>query len=185
MLFNVWILKNAVYRASGAVSKTFLRCSLQLFCINEKLKKNCLINFWKHHATSCDGDVTCVSGCCKNNPCQNGGTCTEICEPTSVRYNCSCPAKFIGRHCEKRKSCQAYKAAGEKSSGLYTESLMTAINPSKCSATLTLNPGLHGTWSSRSAYQRKTFLGQVLQMVHYILYITDTSLLEISPETKL
>ena len=120
MLFNVWILKNAVYRASGAVSKTFLRCSLQLFCINEKLKKNCLINFWKHHATSCDGDVTCVSGCCKNNPCQNGGTCTEICEPTNVRYNCSCPTKFIGRHCEKRKSCQAYKAAGEKSSGLYT-----------------------------------------------------------------
>ena len=26
-----------------------------------------------------------------------------------------------------------------------TQSLMTAINPSKCSATLTLNPGLHGT----------------------------------------
>ena len=26
-----------------------------------------------------------------------------------------------------------------------TQSLMTAINPSKCSVTLTLNPGLHGT----------------------------------------
>ena len=26
-----------------------------------------------------------------------------------------------------------------------TQSLMTAINPSKCSATLTLNLGLHGT----------------------------------------
>ena len=61
-----------------------------------------------------------MNGCCKNNPCQNGGICTEICEPTSVRYNCSCPAKFIGRHCEKRKSCQSYKAAGETSSGLYT-----------------------------------------------------------------
>ena len=70
--------------------------------------------------TSC-GDVTCVNGCCKNNPCQNGGKCTEICEPTSVRYNCSCSQKFIGRHCEfERKSCQAYKAAGERSSGLYT-----------------------------------------------------------------
>ena len=29
--------------------------------------------------------------------------------------------KFFGRHCEfERKSCQAYKAAGERSSGLYT-----------------------------------------------------------------
>ncbi|KAM7432473.1 hypothetical protein ABFA07_017110 [Porites harrisoni] len=75
----------------------------------------------KHHAKSCDGDVTCVNGCCKKNPCQNGGACTEICEPTSVRYNCSCPEKFIGRHCEfERKSCQVYKAAGERSSGLYT-----------------------------------------------------------------
>ena len=27
----------------------------------------------------------------------------------------------------------------------YTQSLMTAINPSKCSVTLPLNPGLHGT----------------------------------------
>ena len=71
--------------------------------------------------TPCDGEVTCINGYCKNNPCQNGGTCTEICEPTSVRYNCSCPAKFIGRHCEfERKSCQAYKAAGERKSGLYT-----------------------------------------------------------------
>ncbi|CAH3028432.1 unnamed protein product [Porites evermanni] len=74
-----------------------------------------------HHAKSCDGDVTCVNGCCKKNPCQNGGACAEICEPTSVRYNCSCPEKFIGRHCEfERKSCQAYKTAGETSSGLYT-----------------------------------------------------------------
>ena len=76
--------------------------------------------FQRRSVTSC-GDVTCVNGCCKNNPCQNGGKCTEICEPTSVRYNCSCSEKFFGRHCEfERKSCQAYKAAGERSSGLYT-----------------------------------------------------------------
>ena len=31
-----------------------------------------------------------------------------------------------------------------------TQSLMTAINPSKCSVTLPLNLGLHGTWFSRS-----------------------------------
>ena len=43
---------------------------------------------------SCDGDVTCVNGCCRNNPCQNGGTCTD--------------------------SCQAYKAGEEIKTGLYT-----------------------------------------------------------------
>ena len=76
--------------------------------------------FQRRSVTSC-GDVACLNGCCRNNPCQNGGKCIEICEPTSVRYNCSCAQKFIGRHCEfERKSCQAYKAAGERSSGLHT-----------------------------------------------------------------
>ena len=76
--------------------------------------------FQRRSVTSC-GDVACVNGCCKNNPCQNGGKCIEICEPTSVRYNCSCAQRFFGRHCEfERKSCQAYKAAGERSSGLHT-----------------------------------------------------------------
>ena len=78
--------------------------------------------FQRRSATTCN-DVTCVNGCCKYNTCQNGGKCVEICEPTSVRYNCSCSEKFMGRHCEskrKRKSCQAYKAAGERKSGLYT-----------------------------------------------------------------
>ena len=71
--------------------------------------------------TSCAGEGTCINGCCLNTPCQNGGTCKEICEATSVRYNCSCPVKFFGRHCEfERKSCQVYKAAGENRSGLYT-----------------------------------------------------------------
>ncbi|KAJ7363607.1 hypothetical protein OS493_009769 [Desmophyllum pertusum] len=69
----------------------------------------------------CIGDVTCTNGCCRNNPCLNGGTCKEICEPASVRYNCSCPAPFVGKHCEiqLRKSCQDYKAAGKNTSGLY------------------------------------------------------------------
>ena len=41
--------------------------------------------------------------------------------PRPFGKNCSCPANFMGRHCEfKRKSCQAYKAAGERKSGLYT-----------------------------------------------------------------
>ena len=70
----------------------------------------------------CVGYVTCTNGCCRNNPCLNGGTSNEICEPTSVRYNCSCQVQFAGKHCEiqLRKSCQDYKAAGFNTSGLYT-----------------------------------------------------------------
>ena len=68
----------------------------------------------------CVGDVTCGNDCCRNNLCLSGGTCTEICEPTSVRYSCSCPELFVGKHCEtKPGSCQDYKAAGFNSSGLY------------------------------------------------------------------
>ena len=69
---------------------------------------------------SCVGDETCINGCCRNNPCLNGGTCNEICEPTSVRYNCSCPTPFAGKHCEiQLRSCKDYKAAGVDRSGLY------------------------------------------------------------------
>ena len=68
----------------------------------------------------CVGDVTCTNDCCRNNPCLNGGTCNEICEPTSVRYNCSCQVQFVGKHCETRpRSCQDYKAAGFNTSGLF------------------------------------------------------------------
>ena len=70
---------------------------------------------------SCPDKVTCINGCCRNNPCLNGGTCNEICDPSSVRYNCSCPVQFVGRHCEiqLRKNCQSYKSAGINVSGLY------------------------------------------------------------------
>ncbi|PFX34675.1 uncharacterized protein LOC111324171 [Stylophora pistillata] len=75
-----------------------------------------------NHIVPCGDDVTCTNRCCKNNPCLNGGTCTEICEPTSVRFNCSCPVPFVGKRCETqlRRSCQDYKAAGSTASGLYT-----------------------------------------------------------------
>nr|XP_058956591.1 uncharacterized protein LOC131783833 [Pocillopora verrucosa] len=70
----------------------------------------------------CADDFTCTNGCCKNNPCLNRGTCTEICQPTSVRYNCSCPVPFFGKRCEiqQKRSCQDFKAAGSTASGLYT-----------------------------------------------------------------
>ena len=76
----------------------------------------------RSNVAPCVGDVTCTNGCCRNNPCLNGGTCNEICEPTSVRYNCSCLTPFVGKHCEiqLRKSCLSQRAAGFNTSGLYT-----------------------------------------------------------------
>ena len=89
---------------------TITNSSLSLKLFFSETKYN--VMWWWRHVCWC---------CFKNNPCQNGGSCTEKCEPTSVRYNCSCPENFIGRHCEfERKSCQAYKAAGESKSRLYT-----------------------------------------------------------------
>lgn len=84
-----------------------------------------MINFvYKGHnnIVPCTGDVNCGNGCCRNSPCLNGGTCTEVCESTSVRYRCSCPLPFVGKHCESwlRRSCQEYKLAGFRWSRLFT-----------------------------------------------------------------
>ena len=84
-----------------------------------------MINFvYKGHnnIVPCTGDVNCGNGCCRNSPCLNGGTCTEVCESTSVRYSCSCPLPFVGKHCESwlRRSCQEYKLAGFRRSRLFT-----------------------------------------------------------------
>ena len=34
---------------------------------------------------------------CNNNPCQNGGTCTN----TIGGYNCTCAQGFEGKHCDQ------------------------------------------------------------------------------------
>ena len=74
------------------------------------------------HIVPCTDDITCTNGCCRNNSRLSGGSCSEVCEPTSVRYNCSCPVPFVGKHCEiqLRRSCQDYKAARFTASGLYS-----------------------------------------------------------------
>ena len=77
-----------------------------------------------NHIASCTDDVTCSNGCCRNNSCLNGGTCIELCEPTSVRFNCSCPVAFTGKYCEiqveRNQTNQDISAAGSNSSGLFT-----------------------------------------------------------------
>ena len=64
----------------------------------------------------------CVNRCCKDNPCLQGGTCQEICDPATVRYNCTCPANYTGQRCEKIKhprNCMEVAKNGHNVSGMF------------------------------------------------------------------
>ncbi|PFX33985.1 hypothetical protein AWC38_SpisGene1206 [Stylophora pistillata] len=64
----------------------------------------------------------CINRCCKDNPCLQGGTCQEICNPTTVRYNCTCPANYTGQRCEKIKyprECMEVAKNGNNVSGMF------------------------------------------------------------------
>lgn len=69
-------------------------------------------------ATTCNGNGSCTAtgacacnpgstgancqidvNACASNPCQNGGTCTDLPAP-STSYACTCPAGFTGQNCE-------------------------------------------------------------------------------------
>ena len=52
-----------------------------------------------------------MNGCCRTNPCLNGGTCTEHCDDVTLKFNCSCVAGFTGKVCERKPSCSSYYAA--------------------------------------------------------------------------
>ena len=112
-----------MWEISGKLRGNLL-ASLMILCYIKNKRIICILINFVHKAPNvpCATDVTCSNGCCGNNPCLNGGTCTEICQPTNVRYNCSCPVPFVGKHCEiqLRRSCQDYKAARFTASGLYT-----------------------------------------------------------------
>ena len=55
--------------------------------------------------------MSCLNGCCKSQPCLNGGACVEKCDDVKEQYICTCPEHYSGRQCEifdpKAKSCQA------------------------------------------------------------------------------
>ncbi|KAL9951300.1 hypothetical protein ACROYT_G043939 [Oculina patagonica] len=75
-----------------------------------------------HGRSFLQGQDRCVNRCCRPNPCINGGTCKEICDPTTVRFNCTCPAEYTGQRCEKIKhprSCKDLVTNGAKISGMY------------------------------------------------------------------
>jgi len=50
---------------------------------------------------NCETSFNAPKGC-SSNPCQNGGTCTDL---PSFLYKCGCPTGFGGDRCEKSDSC--------------------------------------------------------------------------------
>ncbi|XP_031564285.1 uncharacterized protein LOC116299707 [Actinia tenebrosa] len=45
----------------------------------------------------------CYNGCCRTQPCLNGGTSVEHCEKPKVKFSCKYPATYKGNICEKRE----------------------------------------------------------------------------------
>ena len=66
----------------------------------------------------------CSNKCCEENPCSNGGTCTELCRHAKQKFNCTCAKGFFGKFCEKKSptSCKQLQLEGTKpkNSTVYT-----------------------------------------------------------------
>ena len=60
----------------------------------------------------CNIERSCENYCCLTNPCQNGGTCHEVCDVNNRRFNCTCTPGFAGHRCQvpSLQSCQEVKA---------------------------------------------------------------------------
>ncbi|KAL9962182.1 hypothetical protein ACROYT_G031263 [Oculina patagonica] len=66
----------------------------------------------------------CVNKCCEPDPCFQGGVCREICDPKTVRFNCTCPDGYTGQRCEKLmikypRNCKDIWKNGVSTSGRY------------------------------------------------------------------
>ncbi|XP_020892490.1 uncharacterized protein LOC110231781 [Exaiptasia diaphana] len=50
----------------------------------------------------------CYNGCCRSQPCMNGGTCKELCRTPKEKFTCECGNRFRGNVCETQiySSCK-------------------------------------------------------------------------------
>ena len=79
------------------------------------------ILFFKAH-NAC-ANQPCSNKCCEENPCSNGGTCTELCQHAKQKFNCTCANGFFGKFCEKSfTSCKQLQLEAKKAkrSTVYT-----------------------------------------------------------------
>lgn len=44
----------------------------------------------------------CYNGCCRSNPCQNGGACVQCCSSPKEKFVCHCKEPFHGKMCENK-----------------------------------------------------------------------------------
>lgn len=62
----------------------------------------------------------CHNGCCQSTPCQNGGTCHEVCGIKVRRYKCACLPGYSGHKCHKKlQSCHDILTSGRHTNGVY------------------------------------------------------------------
>ena len=66
----------------------------------------------------------CSNQCCQENPCFNGGTCTELCAHADRKFTCTCAIGYFGKFCEKKSpiSCKQLQlqASKPRQSAVYT-----------------------------------------------------------------
>ena len=67
----------------------------------------------------CSSD-SCNNGCCQSTPCENGGTCSEVCDIRAKRFKCACPPGYTGDKCqEAQRSCHDILLSGIHANGIY------------------------------------------------------------------
>ena len=73
----------------------------------QPMKKSCLRNI-------------CHNGCCQSSPCENGGTCREVCNVKARRFVCACPTGYSGHRCHKPlRSRHDILTSGRHNNGIY------------------------------------------------------------------
>lgn len=106
-----------------------------------KITLLCFINFLYKALTHiaiapCTGDITCGNGCCRNNPCLNGGTALKSVSPRVLGTTVPVQSRLLGNIA--RLDWEVVRIT--KQLGIThldcTQSLMVAIKFSECSAIL-------------------------------------------------